>query len=77
MHETQDKRMRQLRQQLSQALEQQSKHSIGYYDFLLVAKKLDFRFELSDDLMALRKHFFKHKNQLPINRFVASLIVAQ
>lgn len=55
------------------ALEEQSKNIINYYDFLLVAKKLNFRFEESAHLMELRKYFFNHKNQL-LNKKLAALL---
>jgi hypothetical protein len=58
---------------LLRALEDQSKNLINYYDFLLVAKKLNFRFEESAHLMELRKYFFTHKNQL-LNKRLASLL---
>jgi hypothetical protein len=46
---------------------------INYYDFLLVAKKLNFRFEESSHLMELRKYFFAHKNMLS-NKKLAGLL---
>jgi hypothetical protein len=46
---------------------------INYYDFLLVAKKLNFRFEESAHLMELRKYFFSHKNQL-LNKKLSALL---
>ena len=46
---------------------------INYYDFLLVAKKLNFRFEESSHLMELRKYFFANKNMLN-NKKLASLL---
>ena len=58
---------------LLRALEDQSKNLINYYDFLLVAKKLNFRFEESAHLMELRKYFFTHKNQL-LNKRLSSLL---
>jgi hypothetical protein len=56
-------------------MEQQSKNYITYYDFLLIAKKLNFRFEESTHLMELRKYFFKHKNSLQIKRLAQLLMV--
>lgn len=46
---------------------------INYYDFLLVAKKLNFRFEESSHLMELRKYFFANKNMLN-NKKLANLL---
>ena len=64
----------QIRQSLFKALEEQSPHEINYYDFLLVAKKLNLRFEESTHLMELRKFFFTHKNILN-NKKLASLLL--
>lgn len=62
-----------IRQVFLKALDEQSRNMINYYDFLLVAKKLNFRFEESAHLMELRKHFFSHKNQI-LNKKLAALL---
>jgi hypothetical protein len=61
---------------LLRGLDDQSKNIINYYDFLLVAKKLNFRFEESAHLMELRKFFFSHKNQL-LNKKLAGLLCVE
>lgn len=44
--DTSNKRLRQIKESFHEALNEQAKESrINYYDFLLVAKKLAFRFE--------------------------------
>lgn len=48
---------------------------INYYDFLLVAKKLLFRFEESSHLMALKHFFSKNKNLIPIKKLVDTLSI--
>lgn len=50
---------------------------INYYDFLLVAKKLNFRFEESTHLMELRKYFFNNKNQLNNKKLVNILCIEE
>lgn len=50
---------------------------INYYDFLLVAKKLTFRFEESSHLMALKNFFSKNKNSVLIKKLVDALNVNQ
>lgn len=68
-----DRRVSLIRQVFLKALDEQSRNMINYYDFLLVAKKLNFRFEESTHLMELRKHFFSHKNQI-LNKKLAALL---
>lgn len=70
---TQDRRIIHVRQLFLRGLEEQSRTMINYYDFLLVAKKLNFRFEQSSHLMELRKYFFAHKNMLS-NKKLAGLL---
>lgn len=65
--------MIQIRQHFLRGLEEQSKTMINYYDFLLVAKKLNFRFEESAHLMELRKYFFANKNTLN-NKKLSSML---
>ena len=73
-----NKRYRQIRESFNVALSDQSKElKINYYDFLLVAKKLSFRFEESSHLMALKNFFNKNKNSVPIKRLVDCLCVNQ
>lgn len=71
----QDRRVIQVRQHFLRGLEEQSKTSINYYDFLLVAKKLNLRFEESSHLMELRKYFFANKNVLTTKKLASMLCV--
>lgn len=60
------------------ALREVSKESTtNYYDFLLVAKQLGFRFEEASHLMSLKNHFMKNKNTLDKRRLVDLLMVHQ
>lgn len=56
-----------------QSLDEHSPNTINYYDFLMVAKKLNFRFEESAHLMELRKYFFDNRNLLS-NKKLAGLL---
>jgi hypothetical protein len=59
-------------------LNEQSKGStISYFDFLIVAKKLSFRFEESSHLMALKKFFNKYSNYVPIKKLTDSLCISK
>ena len=57
--------------------EQSADQKINYYDFLLVAKKLSFRFEESGHLMNLKNYFAKNKNTVPIKKMADLLCVSQ
>lgn len=46
-----------------------------YYDFLLVAKQLGFRFEEAKHLMTLKNHFLKNHNQLDKRRLADLLMI--
>ena len=71
----QDRRVAQIKELFFIKLEEQSKNTINYYDFLLVAKHLNFRFEESAHLMELRRFFFSHKNVISNKRLVQLLCV--
>ena len=72
------KKVKQVKDTFHHALTEQSKEArINYYDFLLVAKKLSFRFEESSHLMALKNFFSKNKNSLLIKKLVDSLSLSQ
>lgn len=58
-------------------MEQQKDSRINYYDFLLVAKKLSFRFEESSHLMALKNFFSKNKNSILIKKLEDALAINQ
>jgi hypothetical protein len=57
--------------------EQTKEPRINYYDFLLVAKKLNFRFEESSHLMALKNYFAKNKNSVFVKKMADLLCVSQ
>jgi hypothetical protein len=57
--------------------EQAKEQRINYYDFLLVAKKLYFRFEESGHLMALKNYFAKNKNSVFIKKMSDLLCISQ
>ena len=60
------------------AMQEQSKdQKINYYDFLLVAKKLGFRFEESSHLMALKNYFAKNKNNVVLKKMADLLCISQ
>jgi hypothetical protein len=58
-------------------LEQTKDQKINYYDFLLVAKKLSFRFEESSHLMALKNYFAKNKNAVQVKKIADLLCISQ
>jgi len=58
-------------------LQQTKDQKINYYDFLLVAKQLNFRFEESGHLMALKNYFSKNKNVILIKKIADLLCVSQ
>jgi hypothetical protein len=57
--------------------EQTKELKINYYDFLLVAKKLNFRFEESSHLMALKNYFAKNKNSVLVKKIADLLCISQ
>lgn len=57
--------------------DQTKETKINYYDFLLVAKKLSFRFEESSHLMALKNYFAKNKNQVLVKKIADLLCISQ
>ena len=57
--------------------EQANDNKINYYDFLLVAKKLSFRFEESGHLMNLKNYFAKNKNAIQVKKMADLLCVSQ
>jgi hypothetical protein len=57
--------------------DQTKESKINYYDFLLVAKKLSFRFEESSHLMALKNYFAKNKNQVLVKKIADLLCISQ
>jgi len=57
--------------------EQTKDEKINYYDFLLVAKTLSFRFEESAHLMALKNYFSKNKNIVSIKKIADLLCISQ
>lgn len=57
--------------------EQTKEQKINYYDFLLVAKKLSFRFEESAHLMALKNYFARNKNSVPNKKIADLLCISQ
>ena len=57
------------------SLEEHSPNTINYYDFLLVAKALNFRFEESTHLMELRKFFFANGNSLSNKKLTSLLMI--
>ena len=58
-------------------MEQTKEQKINYYDFLLVAKKLSFRFEESSHLMALKNYFAKNKNSVLVKKISDLLCISQ
>lgn len=73
-----NKRVKQVKESFHEALLEHSKDMrINYYDFLLVAKKLAFRFEESSHLMALKNFFGKNKNSVLIKKLVDVLTLNQ
>jgi len=58
-------------------MEQTKDQRINYYDFLLVAKKLSFRFEESSHLMALKNYFAKNKNSVMVKKISDLLCISQ
>lgn len=73
-----NKKVKQVKDSFQHALTEQSKEArINYYDFLLVAKKLSFRFEESGHLMALKNFFSKNKNSILIKKLVDCLSLSQ
>ena len=70
-----DRRVAAIKAIFYRALEEHTQLFINYYDFLLVAKKLNFRFEESSHLMELRKLFFSNKNQLHNKKLVQLLCI--
>jgi len=74
----QNKRMHDIRERFMAALKEVSKESTtNYYDFLLVAKQLGFRFEEASHLMSLKNHFMKNRNLLEKRRLADLLMVHQ
>lgn len=72
------KKVKQVKDSFQHALTEQAKEArINYYDFLLVAKKLSFRFEESGHLMALKNFFSKNKNSILIKKLVDCLSLSQ
>ena len=57
--------------------EQSKEQKINYYDFLLVAKKLSFRFEESSHLMALKNYFSKNRNAVLVKKMADLLCISQ
>lgn len=57
--------------------EQSKEQKINYYDFLLVAKKLSFRFEESSHLMALKNYFAKNRNAVLVKKMADLLCISQ
>lgn len=57
--------------------EQSKDQRINYYDFLLVAKKLSFRFEESSHLMALKNYFARNKNAVANKKIADLLCISQ
>lgn len=57
--------------------EQSKEQKINYYDFLLVAKKLSFRFEESSHLMSLKNYFARNKNTVPTKKLSDLLCISQ
>jgi hypothetical protein len=57
--------------------EQSKEQKINYYDFLLVAKKLSFRFEESSHLMALKNYFAKNRNAVLVKKMADLLCILQ
>ena len=57
--------------------EQSKEQKINYYDFLLVAKKLSFRFEESSHLMALKNYFSKNRNAVLVKKIADLLCISQ
>jgi hypothetical protein len=58
-------------------MEQSKDQKINYYDFLLVAKKLSFRFEESSHLMSLKNYFAKNKNSVLTKKMGDLLCLSQ
>jgi hypothetical protein len=56
--------------------EQSKDEAINYYDFLLVAKKLSFRFEESSHLMALKNYFGKNNNSVGVKKLADALCIS-
>jgi hypothetical protein len=57
--------------------EQSKDQKINYYDFLLVAKKLSFRFEESSHLMALKNYFARNRNTVSNKKISDLLCISQ
>ena len=57
--------------------EQSKEQKINYYDFLLVAKKLSFRFEESSHLRALKNYFSKNRNAVLVKKMADLLCISQ
>lgn len=57
--------------------EQSKDQKINYYDFLLVAKKLSFRFEESSHLMSLKNYFGRNKNTVTTKKLSDLLCISQ
>ena len=58
-------------------LEQTKDQRINYYDFLLVAKKMSFRFEESSHLMSLKNYFARNKNSVAVKKMGDLLCISQ
>lgn len=74
----QNKRLHDIRERFLAALREVSKEpATNYYDFLLVAKQLGFRFEEASHLMSLKNHFMRNRNLLDKRKLVDLLMVHQ
>ena len=75
---TQNAKYQKIKSSFLEIMHEQTKETkINYYDFLLVAKKLNFRFEESSHLMALKNFFAKNKNLVLMKKIADLLCISQ
>ena len=72
----QTKRLADLRAKFVDSLNDVAKDAVcTYYDFLMVAKQLGFRFEEASHLMTLKNYFSKHNNVLEKKKLAELLLL--